>query len=339
MYPLISIISVNYNELGVTCEFLDSIKKCRYPNIEVWVVDNASKENSIPYINEHYPEVKTIRSEVNLGFAGGNNLAVERCKGDYLFFINNDAELTEGAIEKLIKAFDTVPQLGVVSPKICFYKAVPSGKQVVKSSADNAKIDAGQTADIIQYVGTTPIHSLTARNSTLGTGEIDNGQYTELKSTAYAHGAAMMVSRAVIDKVGPMWEDFFLYYEELDWCARIKRGGFDIYIEPNAKIYHKESFTTGKLNALKTYYLTRNRILFMRRNQSILQLTAFTLFLLFFTLPKNILMYLVKRDFMHLKAFLKAIWWNILDVFSIDNTSLDPIPSHSKIKNEITVLA
>lgn len=325
MQPLISIITVNYNELEVTLELLKSIENCGYPNIETWVVDNASKVNSIPHINKHYPKVKTIRSEVNLGFAGGNNLAVQKATGDYLFFINNDAELTKGALEKLIAAFEKVPQLGVVSPKICFFNAV--------SSTQNE--DQVNTDDIIQYVGTSPVHHLTARNSTFGAGETDKGQYTSFEPTAYAHGAAMIVKREVIEKVGMMWEHFFLYYEELDWCARIRQAGYEIYVEPNAKIYHKESLATGKISALKMYYITRNRILFMRRNHSGWQLAAFTLFLLFFTIPKNILTLLLKRDFANLKGFLKAIWWNVLDIISLENGNLDPIPS--PFKNKIAI--
>lgn len=327
MHPLISIITVNYNELEVTCELLNSIRESGYPNIETYVVDNASKINAIPHINEHYPEVKTIRSEVNLGFAGGNNLAVKECKGDYVFFINNDAELTEGALEKLVAAFEKVPRLGVVSPKICFFKVVSSGNDGSGATTNDGLASSEMSGDIIQYVGTTPVHPLTARNSTFGTMDVDIGQYTEFKPTAYAHGAAMMVSREAMEKAGLMWEHFFLYYEELDWCARIRRAGFEIYVEPNAKIYHKESLATGKISALKTYYVTRNRILFMRRNHSAWQIAAFTLFLTFFTIPKNVLVYLLKRDFKELRAFAKAIWWNILDVFSIENGKLDPIPS------------
>ena len=127
-----------------------------------------------------------------------------------------------------------------------------------------------------------------------------------------------------------MWEHFFLYYEELDWCARIRRAGFEIYVEPNAKIYHKESLATGKISSLKTYYITRNRILFMRRNHSGWRIAAFTLFLIFFTIPKNVIAYLLKRDFNELHAFGKAIWWNILDILSIENGELDPIPSPFK---------
>ena len=329
-FPRISIITVNYNEPEVTYELLNSIRRSNYPNIETWVVDNASREDITPYINVHYPEVKTIRSETNLGFAGGNNLAVKKCTGDYIFFINNDAELTEGALETLVAAFEKVPRLGMVSPKICFFRAVSSHQnEDAQNVADRMKEEA-QAPDIIQYAGTTRVHPLTARNSTFGTLDADIGQFNKLQPTAYAHGAAMMVSREALEKVGTLWEHFFLYYEELDWCARIRKAGFEIYVEPNAKIYHKESLATGKISALKTYYITRNRILFMRRNHNFWQLAAFTLFLTFVTIPKNVIKYLLQGDTKELRAFGKAVWWNVLDVFSLENGALDPIPSPFK---------
>jgi len=293
MQPLVSIITINYNSLEVTCELLDSIRRFGCENTEVIVVDNASSENPETYLRNHYPECVFIRSEKNLGFAGGNNLGIQKSRGHFLFFLNNDAELTEGATEKLLKLFSTNSGIGIASPKICYH---------------NAKL--GSEPDVIQYVGATHVHPLTARNSTLGEKEIDNGQYQTAKPTAYAHGAAMMVPRSVVEKVGMMPEEFFLYYEELDWCEQIRRAGFEIWVEPNALIYHKESYSVSKISALKTYYLNRNRLLFMRRNRSKAQWRMFCVFLFLFTLPKNSLMFILKGERANLKAFLKALHWN-----------------------------
>ncbi|MGB0930171.1 MAG: glycosyltransferase family 2 protein [Chitinophagales bacterium] len=286
--PLVSIITINYNQTQATYELLQSIKEISYSNFEVIVVDNASKENPKPLINALFPEVTVILSDKNLGFAGGNNLGVAAAKGDYLFFVNNDTELTKTVIEQLLAMFDKVPKLGMVSPKICYY----------------------DEPNRIQYVGFTRMNPYTARNTTIGEHELDEGQYSKPVPTPYAHGAAMMVKREVTEKVGLMAENFFLYYEELDWCERIRKGGYEIYVEPNALIYHKESLSVGKLSALKTYYITRNRILFMRRHASNLQWLAFVLFLAFVTIPKNLLSYTVNRDFKHIKAFVKGIVWN-----------------------------
>ena len=294
--PLISIITVNYNGLSLTVELLNSIRNLSYKNLEVFVVDNASKESPQQYLMEHFPEVKCICSDANLGFAGGNNLAARQAKGDFIFYINNDAEITEGCLEKLVSLFEKRPKLGIVSPLICYFKE-----------------SKGASNDLIQYAGMTQMNALTARNSTIGEKTRDIGQYADAKPTAYAHGAAMMVSRKAAEKVGLMFEDFFLYYEELDWCERIRKAGFEIFVEPSARIYHKESATVGASSTLKTYYINRNRIYFMRRNFGGLSFLAFLLFLTFVAIPKNLLGFLLRGSFDHAKVFIKAIFWNIKD--------------------------
>lgn len=290
---MVSIITVNYNSLDVTCELLDSIRRNSFKDVEVIVVDNASSTSPEGFLKKHYPEVKLIQSEKNLGFAGGNNLGIRASRGDFLFFLNNDAELTDGAIETMLALFKRVPGVGIASPKICYHNAKP-----------------GSEPDVIQYAGTTHVHLLTARNSILGERQIDNGQFSSATPTAYAHGAAMMVPRKVVNEVGLMPEEFFLYYEELDWCERIRRAGYEVWIEPSAKVYHKESYTVSKISALKTYYLNRNRLLFMRRNRTKIQWSLFCVFLFLFTVPKNSLTYLLKGEWANLKAFLNAIRWN-----------------------------
>jgi GT2 family glycosyltransferase len=120
----------------------------------------------------------------------------------------------------------------------------------------------------------------------------------------------MMVSRKVIEKVGMMPEEFFLYYEEFDWSEQIRKKGFKIYCQPKALIYHKESMTTGKMSPLKTFYLTRNRILFMRRNIPLPSLAVFFLYFTFFTIPKNTLAFIIKKQKDHLRSFWKGIFWH-----------------------------
>src|SRR5688500_20245283 len=121
----------------------------------------------------------------------------------------------------------------------------------------------------------------------------------------------MMVPRRVIDKVGMMPEFFFLYYEEVDWCESIKKAGYKIFFVPASKVYHKESMSIGKSSTLKTYYMTRNRLLFMRRNTSGMEKVSWVLFFLIFSLPKNMITYLLNREAEHLKAFLKVFIWHI----------------------------
>jgi GT2 family glycosyltransferase len=285
--PLVSIITVNYRQAAMTCALLDSIQSNTYKNVEIIVVDNGSMVNHNQLFQKHTPSVKTLISTQNLGFAGGNNLGIKEAKGDFLFFVNNDTVFTEGLIENILARFDENPAIGAVSPKIRYFS----------------------TPDVIQYAGFTEIDRLTGRNETIGKDETDKGQHNTARPTPYAHGAAMMVRKETIEKAGVMPEQFFLYYEELDWCCRIRQAGFEIWYEPSAVIYHKESASVGKLSPLKVYYQNRNRLLFMKRNtQSLPHLGLFLTYFYTITYPLKSLSWLFQKDLPNFLAFQKAAW-------------------------------
>jgi hypothetical protein len=287
--PLVSIITVNYNQTQATCDLLESVRRQGYPRTEVIVVDNGSAENPGHTLRKRFPEIKFIRSERNRGFAGGNNLALERAAGDYYFFINNDAELTEGCIERLLALFDAVPGLGIVSPLLC-YPPDASGPAA------------------IQYAGMTGVNPYTGRNSTIGQGATDWERFDRAAPTAYAHGAAMIIPRRVLERIGLMSEDYFLYYEELDWCERIRRAGYGVWVEPRARVYHHESRTVKTLGALKTYYLNRNRVWFMKRHYDGWNLYVFYVFLICIVIPKNVFVFIKRGETDNLKAFLSGVF-------------------------------
>lgn len=289
MDPLVSIITINYNQIPYTLEMLRSLERCAYKNLEVIVVDNASRENPEKAILESFPDTKVIISRENLGFAGGNNLGAREAKGKYLFFLNNDTEVDPDAIHHLVDLFETHPDAGMASPKILYYNS----------------------GGLIQYVGCENVNPLTGRNFRVGFKTTDTGKYDTTRITELAHGAAMMVPRSVINKAGMMPDFFFLYYEELDWCQTIKNAGYHIYVVPKARIHHKESMSVGKGSTLKTYYMTRNRLLYLRRNTSGVSKVMWVLFFIVFSVPKNTLTFLFKREMEHLKAFLRGSAWNI----------------------------
>lgn len=287
--PLVSIIILNYNGTSVTCDLLQSIREVNtYPHIETIVVDNASSINPSEEILRRFPETKLILNPVNSGFAAGNNVGVRAAKGDYFFIVNNDTEFTAGLLETLLAVFRTHPDAGVVCPKFQYF------------------FNKGT----IEYAGYEDINIWTGRNKMIGQGEADQGQFTTTAQTNFAHGGAMLVSREVIDKAGMMAEDYFLYYEELDWSERIKKAGFRIYVEPKALIYHKESMSTGKESPLKTYYLTRNRILFMKRNYPGWPFMIFSGYFSVFTIPFNSVKFMVLGKFAHFRSFWRGILWH-----------------------------
>ena len=244
----ISFIVVNYNGLEDSCELIESIF-AHIPlslGYEIILVDNGSKQDESLHVKERFPSVITVRSEKNLGFAGGNNLGIKKSSGDYLFLINNDTLLSDDSILKLVDFMDKNSQVAAASPKIYF---------------------PGETK-ILQYAGFTPMSRITLRNRSIGRGELDRGSYDCEGQTFATHGAAIVVKREVVDRIGYMPELYFLYYEEIDWCMNMKRNGYELWYVPSSSIVHKESRTTGEDSPLKRYYMTRNRLLFARRNMT-----------------------------------------------------------------------
>ena len=293
----LSIITINYNGLKDTCELIGTLP-LEDESIEVIVVDNASKEDEATLIEQRYPQVKVIRSPKNLGFAGGNNLGILAASGKYLFFINNDTLLRPHCVphfdlqvedisdfSHLINRLESSPKIGAVCPKIRF------------SWGDNP----------IQFAGYTPLSKITLRNRSIGFGDTDNGQYDTPHPTPYAHGAAMMIKREVVEKAGLMPECYFLYYEELDWSVMIRRAGYIIWYEPACTIFHKESQTTGQNSPLRTYYLTRNRLLFAKRNINSPYKYVTYLYLIGLVALRDVIKYTLQRRPGLAKATLKGL--------------------------------
>lgn len=279
----ISIITINYNGFNDTCALIESIPFNE--NMEVIVVDNASKQDEASIIQNKYPHIKVIKSEYNLGFAGGNNLGIKEAKGKYIFLVNNDTVFKDFNLQPLIDRLESSPKIGIICPKIRF--------------------EWGNNP--IQFAGYTPLSKMTVRNQAIGFGEEDNGQYNTPHSTPYAHGAAMLIKHEAIEKVGLMPECYFLYYEELDWSMMFTRAGYEIWYEPACTIYHKESQSTGQNSPLRTYYITRNRLLLVKRNwRGIYKYLAY-IYLTCLVAPRDIIKYLIKGRHDLSKAVLKGL--------------------------------
>lgn len=286
--PLVSIITVNYNGNELTMDFLKSLSEVTYKNIEVFVVDNASK-TSPDIIKEKYPFIHLIKSDTNLGFAGGNNLAVRQAKGKYFFLLNNDTEVAPDFLEPMVELMESDERIGIASSKLLYYTQ----------------------PEMVQFAGHTGINFYTGRGFAIGWNEKDRPEFDASYKTNMGHGAAMMISRKAMEEVGLMAELYFLYYEETDFCERVKQAGYEIWFVGKSKVYHKESMSVGKFSPMKIYYITRNRIIYTRRNTKGLQHYACFLFFLFFSFPKGVIQYLAKREWSLLNSFVRGVFWNV----------------------------
>jgi GT2 family glycosyltransferase len=279
----VSIITINYNGLEDTCALIETIPFNE--NMEVIVVDNASKNKEAVIIAKRYPQVKIVMSERNLGYAGGNNLGIQAAQGKYLFLINNDTVFKDFNIQALIARMESSPKIGIVCPKIRF--------------------EWGNNP--IQYAGYSRLSRISVRNHAIGFNEEDHGQYDTAHATPYAHGAAMFIRRDTINKVGVMPDCYFLYYEELDWSMMFTRAGYQICFEPKCTIYHKESQATGQNSPLRTYYLTRNRLLLVRRNPQEFNKSLAYIYLIGIVALRDILKHTLSGRFDLINATLRAL--------------------------------
>ena len=253
--------------------------------MEVIVIDNGSREDEGSLIAQRYPQVKIIRSDRNLGFAGGNNLGIKAAKGKYIFLINNDTVFKEFNIQPIINRLRSSHKIGLICPKILFKWG----------------------NNLIQYAGFTPLSKMTVRNKSIGFGEEDNGQYNIAHPTPYAHGAAMLIKRDAIDKVGLMPEDYFLYYEEIDWSMMFTKADYEIWYDPSCTIYHKESQSTGQNSPLRTYFMTRNRLLLVKRNwRGIYKYLAYC-YLMCIVAPRDLFKYAFKGRYDLSRAACKGV--------------------------------
>ena len=285
----VSIITVNYNQPEATVELLLSLIKYSTKNVEIIVIDNASIVNHELEFKGIIPNLIFIRTEVNLGFAGGNNLGINLAKGDFIFLLNNDTEVPDGCLETMITEFKSNTKIGLLSPLILYH----------------------DDKSIIQYAGFTTLNYLTARNAQIGQFEKNTGQYDNVSyETGFCHGAAVMCRKADLLKAGIMDESYFLYYEELDWCEKFKRIGKTINFTGKTFIYHKESLSVGKESILKTYFMSRNRMLFIRKNTNFFNTFLFSIYYVLFACSKMIFNYL-KNGRKNLALYvIKALWWN-----------------------------
>lgn len=242
------IVTINRKKDLIRC--LRSLQASEYKKIEIIVVDNGSKQPVSSWLRKLFPKVKLIRSEINLGAAGGRNLGIKFAKSKYLLFMDDDAEADKAMIRELLKVLQKNSTVGIVHPKI---------------------YDMGKR-DVLQGLG-CEISLLTGRVSAIGIREKDTGQYNSIKEVSTV-GCIWMVKRRVIEKIGGYDEEYFIPYEDLDFSFRARKAGFEILFVPKALAWHKGIKLTfinplidyiGIRTADRAYRIARNKIIFMRK--------------------------------------------------------------------------
>ncbi len=246
MSSMVCIIIVNYNGRDDTVECIRSIKAISYSNYRIIVIDNASAEK--PSLSEDtyvLQNAEVIVSDSNLGFAGANNLGIEtamKYDSQYILLINNDTVVEPDFLSQMLLTYESTDNVGIVTGKIYYYgepDVIWFGGSYYDERRFEMKID--------------------------GIGKKDCEEYSKKKEIPFATGCLWLISMSMIRTVGKMCEDYFLYYEDADYCNRLVKSGMRIIYEPKAVIYHKESRSTKKGSNEYHYYNIRNYYIYIQR--------------------------------------------------------------------------
>jgi GT2 family glycosyltransferase len=235
----VCIIVLNWNGQIDTLACLASLSQVNYPAYTTVVVDNGSSDGSVAAIRAAYPQVTLIETGDNLGYVGGNNVGLEHAKAigaDYALLLNNDTEVAPDFLNRLVKAAEADPAIGVVGPTIYYFN-----RPAVIWSAGGA------------------IDWRRGRTWMIGLDQVDRGQFgTSPRLVDFVTGCAMLIKMPLVEQVGMLDPRFFAYYEETEWCTRVARAGFKILHVPQAKIWHKISPVARETSPQVHYYMTRN---------------------------------------------------------------------------------
>ncbi len=280
--PKVSIIILNWNGWQDTLECLDSLAKIDYPNYEVIAVDNGSKNDSVSRIKNYFDKNKIhnyrfIILDSNLGFSGGNNVGIKyalKNGADYILLLNNDTLVEPDFLSELVKIGESDKKIGLIGPKIYFYLSDKPPR--------------------VWFAG-GKINWLKTRGSHLNYNQIDE-EYKILGSrshqkTDYLTGCCLLIKREVIEKIGVLSEDYFLYYEDTDYCLRAQESGWQCAYAPGARIWHKISQSSKELSPAYIYYHTRNGLMLAKKHNSFGKIILVYLFGLYLAL-KQIIKYI-----------------------------------------------
>jgi len=247
--PRVGIVILNWNRRQETLDCLASLGRLEYPDYEIVVVDNGSEDGSAAAIAERQPAVTLIQAQSNLGFAVGNNLGLEylrRTRAGYFLLLNNDTEVAPDFLLRLVQAAEADPRVGAVGPTI-YYDDRP---EMIWSAGGLIDWQRGLTEMV-------------------GLGQVDGGQFgMEPRPVDFVTGCALLARMSVLEQVGLLEPRFFAYYEEAEWCVRVTKSGFRVLHVPAAKIWHKIAIEEREASPPVHYYMTRNRLLFLRMTRA-----------------------------------------------------------------------
>lgn len=258
----VGIVILTWNRGGDTVSLLKSLDKIRTPKdveTSIVVVDNASTDDSLVLLNKlTTPVFRIVSNEANLGYVGGNNVGIKIAlenKCDWVMVINNDTLVDRDLLAEMLNTALTDKKIGIVSPKIYFAPGFEFHKdRYPKGVLGKVVWSAGGEMDWANCFG---------KNT--GIDDVDRGQFETTKEIDFATGACLLIQSSVFEKNGYFNEDYYLYFEDVEFSYRVQAAGFKILYSPKGSIWHKVAQSSGVGSHLNDYFITRNRLQFGMR--------------------------------------------------------------------------
>jgi len=286
--PSVGVVILNYNGKNFLEKYLPSVLATTYPNCQVYVADNASKDGSVEFLRKNFPQVPIIQLAQNHGFAKGYNLALESLEPDYFVLLNSDVQVPENWLEPLVELMERDPTIAAVQPKI---RALNQPDYFEYAGA------AGGWIDFLGY----PF----CRGRIFDSVEKDKGQYDQVSEIFWASGSCMTVRAPLFKGFGGFDGEYFAHQEEIDLCWRFKRAGYKIMFTPRSTVYHLGGGTLAYHSPYKTYLNFRNSYYTLLKNESVFKLAfLFPLRMVMDTLAA--LSFLLQGRWLHAQAVIGA---------------------------------
>lgn len=336
--PTVAIIVLNWNGWENSIECLESVYKIDYPNYHLILADNASSDDSIEKIRKYcrgelkpvsnyvsytdqnkpimvkeidYNEIEQtelegtfvnsdsnqkksllfLKNDKNYGFAGGNNIAIrfamQKINPNYVLLLNNDTVVDNKFLHELIGVAEKEEKIGFIGPKIYYYTP-------------------DEISNIINFAG-GELNKNTFQPHPIGVDQLDNGRFDVEKKVDYVEGSCLLIKNELITDIGLFDPEYFTYWEEIDWCFRGQKAGYESVYAPKAIIWHKGR--ASDLSANSIYYMIKNRFMFIKKNAQTVQILSSTLYyfgyyfwIIFFSVA------LIHKDENKRRSFLKGTY-------------------------------
>ncbi len=255
MKPRVSVVIVSYRSRGPLEECLDSLRQCAERILlEVVVVDNASGDGTVEWLSHHYPEVRAIGNADNVGFTRGVNQGLAASEGNLLFVLNPDCRVSVDALERLIAALEHHPDAAAVAPMLLEEDGTPA------RSCGRFPTLWSLMCDHLNFAQMFP------RSALFGAYKYGGRDLATLGHVDWASGAALLIPRAVYERLGGLDERIFMYMEEVDWCFRAAGLGLHVRFVPDARIIHLGQQSSRQVPGKTYLYNLQSRVYYFRKH-------------------------------------------------------------------------